>query len=284
MSEWLDVGNTAVVTGGASGLGLASARRYVVAGMNIVIADRNKEALSTASEQLVGIAGDSSRVLTVSCDVTSKADVDSLCAQVFERFGKVHCLMNNAGRGFPVAAPWENNEELEQTLAVNLWGIIYGCQAFIPKMLESGEPGVIINTGSKQGITRPPGNFAYNLSKAGVLAYTESVAHALRSIEGCSLTAHLLVPGFVYTPMVSRFIPEKPPFSWTAEQTVDFMLPRVQAGDFYVLCPDNESPRELDELRIQWAEDDLIQNRPALSRWHPEYAAAYEAFTTKDSA
>lgn len=281
MNNWLSAGNTAVVTGGASGLGLESARRYAATGMNIAIADRNAEDLAAASEELAELAGDASRVLAAQCDVTSKAEVDSFCEQVFERFGNVHCLMNNAGRGFPVGAPWENNAELEQTLAVNLWGIVYGCQSFIPKMLALGEPGVIINTGSKQGITRPPGNFAYNLSKVGVLAYTESVAHALRSIENCALTAHLLVPGFVYTPMVSRFIPEKPPFSWTAKETIDFMLPRVQAGDFYVLCPDNESPRELDELRIQWGADDLIQNRPALSRWHPEYEAAYKEFTAR---
>jgi NAD(P)-dependent dehydrogenase (short-subunit alcohol dehydrogenase family) len=134
----------------------------------------------------------------------------------------------------------------------------------------------VINTGSKQGITKPPGNYAYNLSKAGVLAYTESVAHALRQIEVCKLTAHLLVPGFVYTPMVSRFIPEKPPFAWTAAQTVDFMLPCLDRGDFYILCPDNEATRAIDEKRVQWNADDIVKNRPALSRWHPEYKDAFD--------
>ncbi|MEM8943144.1 MAG: SDR family NAD(P)-dependent oxidoreductase [Pseudomonadota bacterium] len=278
MSTWLQRGKTAVITGGASGIGLECARRYLEAGMNVVLADRSDDALSAAPDSLGITAIDRQRLLAVSCDVTKKSEVEALCERVYDRFGAVHCLMNNAGRGFPAGAPWENADALEQTLAVNLWGVIHGCQVFIPRMLSGGEAGVVVNTGSKQGITRPPGNFAYNLSKVGVLAYTESVAHAFREREGCLLTAHLLVPGFVYTPMVSRFIPEKPAFAWTAEQTVEFMLPRIEAGDFYIICPDEESPRELDELRIQWGADDLIHNRPALSRWHPDYAEDYEAF------
>ena len=279
MSTWRHEGNTAVITGGASGLGLEAARRYINAGMNVVIADRDDESLAEASKDLASRASED-RVLAVNCDVTELANVEALRDAALERFGAVHCLMNNAGRGFPVGAPWEHREALEDTLAVNLWGVINGCQAFIPAMLESGASGAIINTGSKQGITRPPGNYAYNLSKVGVLAYTESVGHAFSQIEGCKLTAHLLVPGFVYTPMVSRFIPEKPPFAWTAEETISFMLPRLDAGDFYIICPDNESPRELDELRVQWSADDIIKNRPPLSRWHADYKDEYEQFVS----
>ena len=162
-------------------------------------------------------------------------------------------------------------------MSVNLGGVIHGCHSFIPAMLEGGAPGAIVNTGSKQGITRPPGNYAYNLSKAGVLAYTESVAHALRNVEGCKLTAHLLVPGFVYTPMISVFLPEKPSGAWTMEETVSFALPRIESGDFYVICPDNEATWEIDQKRIQWNAGDMIENRPALSRWHPDFADAFEA-------
>ena len=171
--------------------------------------------------------------------------------------------------------PWENPDELRDTLEINLMGVIHGCHAFVPAMLEAARTGVIINTASKQGITRPPGNYAYNLSKAGVVAYTESVAHALRQIEGALLTAHLLVPGFVFTPMVSRWIPEKPEFAWTAGETVEFMLDSIDRGDFYVLCPDNETPRDVDEKRIAWNAGDIIENRPALSRWHPDFAEAF---------
>jgi NAD(P)-dependent dehydrogenase (short-subunit alcohol dehydrogenase family) len=268
-------GNTAVVTGGASGIGLESARRFARAGMNVVIADRNADDLGAAKAELEQI-GSEKRTLALTCDVAVLAEVERLRDAALDRFGAVHCLMNNAGLGMRVGAPWENLAELQTTLEVNLWGVIHGCHAFIPVMLKGGEPGAVINTGSKQGITKPPGNYAYNLSKAGVLAYTESIAHALRQIEGCKLTAHLLVPGFVYTPMVSRFIPEKPPFAWTAAQTVDFVLPCLDRGDFYILCPDNEATRAIDEKRVQWNADDIIKNRPALSRWHPEYKDAFD--------
>lgn len=278
MSEWLKKGNTAVVTGGASGIGLESARRFLGANMNVVLADKDTQALDVARHSLLEAAPSDAEVVCQPCDVSQLEEVKRLRDSVFSRFGAVHCLMNNAGAGLPVGAPWESLAELQQTLSINLWGVIHGCHAFIPAMLESGAAGAVINTGSKQGITRPPGNYAYNLSKAGVLAYTESVANGFVQIDGCNLSAHLLVPGFVYTPMISKFIPEKPPFAWTAEQTVDFMLSCLERGDFYILCPDNEATREIDEKRIQWNADDLIQNRPALSRWHPEYLDAFKQY------
>lgn len=276
MTDWMKEGRAAVITGGASGIGLESARRYADAGMNIVIADRNPDALQTAEEELSERVKSGARVLAHQCDVSDMASVESLRDAAFNAFGAVHCLMNNAGAGMPVGAPWESLEEAKTTLSINLWGVVHGCHAFIPRMLEGGEIGAVINTGSKQGITRPPGNYAYNLSKAGVLAYTESVSNAFTQIEDCKLNAHLLVPGFVYTPMVSRFIPQKPPFAWTAEETIDFMLARLMDGDFYIICPDNEATREIDEKRIQWNADDIIKNRPALSRWHPDFKDQFE--------
>lgn len=278
MSDWLQAGNTAVITGGASGIGLESARRFLGAGMNVLIADRDEDALKAARELLSAEAQGSAKVTAQRCDVTEPAQLATLREIAFFEFGAVHCLMNNAGAVQSAGAPWEDLETLQQTLATNMWGVIHGCHTFIPAMLESGEPGVVINTGSKQGITRPPGNYAYNLSKAGVVAYTESVAHAFTRVDGCKLGAHLLVPGFVYTPMISKFIPEKPEFAWTAEQTVEFMLASLERGDFYILCPDNETPREVDEKRIQWNVDDLIKNRPALSRWHPGYAEEFKRY------
>jgi NAD(P)-dependent dehydrogenase (short-subunit alcohol dehydrogenase family) len=142
-------------------------------------------------------------------------------------------------------------------------------------MAAQGTPGAIINTGSKQGITTPPGDTAYNVSKAGVKALTEALAHTLRNIAACQVTAHLLIPGHVWTGITGRPADapasDKPKGAWTAEQTVDFMLERLGEGDFYILCPDNDVPHALDARRIQWAADDIIQNRPALSRWHPDF-------------
>jgi NAD(P)-dependent dehydrogenase (short-subunit alcohol dehydrogenase family) len=145
-------------------------------------------------------------------------------------------------------------------------------------MIARGRPGVIINTGSKQGITTPPGDPAYNVAKAGVKAFTEALAHTLRNTADCQVSAHLLIPGFVFTALTAKNRVEKPEAAWTPEQTVDFMIERLAAGDFYILCPDNDVPRALDERRILWAAGDIVENRPALSRWHPDYADAFAAF------
>jgi NAD(P)-dependent dehydrogenase (short-subunit alcohol dehydrogenase family) len=166
----------------------------------------------------------------------------------------------------------------EKILHVNLWGVIHGSQVFAEGMLERGRPGFIINTGSKQGITTPPGDPAYNVAKAGVKAFTEALQHELRNRQGCRISAHLLIPGHVFTGLTAKGRTEKPPGAWTPEQTVDFMMQRLEAGDFYILCPDNDVPRSLDERRILWAAGDIVENRPALSRWHPDHAEAFAAF------
>lgn len=244
--------------------------------MNVLIADSNSDSLDAAAADLEDVGAGA--LHTQLCDVSDVEQVCALQKTAAGRFGDVHCLMNNAGAGFAAGLPWENVDTWKRQLEVNLWGIIHGCQAFLPNMLESGTRAAVINTGSKQGITNPPGNYAYNLSKAGVKNYTESLAHALRQMDDCQVSAHLLIPGFTYTGMMARALPEKPPGAWTPEELIAFMVTSLERGDFYVLCPDNETPRALDEKRIQWSADDLIRNRSALSRWDPEYKEAYEAF------
>ena len=151
-----------------------------------------------------------------------------------------------------------------------------------PAMVEAGEPGLIINTGSKQGITTPPGDPAYNVAKAGVKVVTEALQHELRGIEGCRITAHLLIPGFVFTALTARGRTEKPAGAWTPEQTVEFMLDSLERGDFYILCPDNDVPRSLDERRILWAAQDITENRPPLSRWHKDWQDRFQAWLKRD--
>ena len=214
--KWLKAGNTAIVTGGAGGIGLEAARRFAAAGMNVVLIDMKAEALAAAESELAGSGG---AIKGMVCDVSDIAAMNAVRDQVHAEFGNVHCLMNNAGIGRMGTKPWEDIDAFHGLVSINLMGVIHGCHAFMPGMLAHGEPATVINTGSKQGITRPPGNYAYNLSKAGVLAYTESVAHALRQEEDCQISAHLLIPAFVYTPMVAAFVPQKPPFAATAEET-----------------------------------------------------------------
>ena len=107
---------------------------------------------------------------------------------------------------------------------------------------------------------------------------TEALAHELRNVAGCQITAHLLIPGFTFTSLTRGDRKEKPAGAWTSEQVVDFMLEGLAAGDFYILCPDNDVTREIDEKRMRWAMDDVILNRPPLSRWHPDYKDAFAKY------
>ncbi|MDR6661670.1 NAD(P)-dependent dehydrogenase (short-subunit alcohol dehydrogenase family) [Tardiphaga robiniae] len=277
----LSAGSVAVVTGGASGIGLAAATAFARLGMRICIVDLGEDRLAEAAGKIAGVArGERDDVMTAAVDVSDVGVMTRLAADVQARFGGCDVLMNNAGIQVPTSAlgPRENWERL---LGVNLWGIVNGCQAFAVDMIARKRPGLIINTGSKQGITTPPGNPAYNVSKAGVKAYTEALAHELRNTEGCQVSAHLLIPGFVFTPLAAGGRSEKPDAAWTAEQTVDFMMQRLEASDFYILCPDNDVPRALDARRMLWAIGDVVENRPALSRWHPDYADAFADFVKR---
>ena len=270
--------HVAVITGGASGIGLAGAMRFARLGMKVAIADIGAGRLKDAETQLSSIAtGGAASVMTMAVDVSRLDDVTKLEDAVRARFGGTDVLMNNAGiqPGSQMFGPHDNWQRI---LGVNLWGVINGSQVFAPGMIGRARPGLIINTGSKQGITTPPGDPAYNVSKAGVKAFTEALQHELRNTPGCQITAHLFIPGFVFTGLTARGRTEKPAGAWTAEQTVDFMIERVSAGDFYVLCPDNDVPRQLDERRILWAAGDIVENRPPLSRWHKDYADAFAAF------
>lgn len=270
----IEAGRVAVITGGASGIGLATAKRLAQAGMRLVIVDRDEEARERARTEL-GLDDDA--LLLADVDVSDLTALEALRDDVLERFDDVAILMNNAGVGGG-GGPWEKIDGWRRVLGVNLWGVVHGMQAFVPAMLERGRAGAVINTGSKQGITNPPGDAAYNASKAAVKSVTESLAHALRQQEGCAITAHLLVPGFTYTGMIARFVAEQPPAAWAPDQVAELLLERMAVGDFYVICPDNDVDFDTDVARMRWNLDDMVEGRPALSRWHPDYAEAFAAF------
>ncbi len=267
----------AVITGGASGIGLAAANRFARMGLRVCIADLGDDRLANAAETLIAAApGRAESVMAMATDVSRAEDVQRLEAAVRERFGGADILMNNAGVQ-PGSALFGPADAWERVIGVNLWGVIHGSRSFAPGMIARGRPGYIINTGSKQGITTPPGDPAYNVSKAGVKAFTEALQHELRNTPECRISAHLLIPGFVFTALTANGRTTKPEAAWTPEQTIDFMMERLAAGDFYILCPDNDAPRALDEQRILWAAGDIVENRPALSRWHPDYAETFKA-------
>lgn len=270
----------AVVTGAASGIGLAAAHRFASLGFKVALVDLAGPQLERAVKSVSAASPfGTSFVYAHICDVSQLVEVQNLAKAVTAQFGNITVLMNNAGiqPGSSVlsAANWQ------KVLNVNLMGIVHGVQTFVPSMLAHGLPGLIINTGSKQGITTPPGDPAYNVAKAGVKVFTEALQHELRSTPGNALSAHLLIPGFVYTPLTANGRTTKPLGAWTPEQTVDFMLASIDAGDFYILCPDHDVPRTLDEKRIAWAAGDIIRNRPPLSRWHEDYKKPFAEFLKK---
>lgn len=272
-------GRVAVITGAASGIGLAAARRFATLGLKLVLADLPGEALDRAA---AAVAEGGGEVRAVPTDVSRMDEVERLKEAAYETFGEVAVLMNNAAIGGG-GGPWEKHESWRRLIETNLWGVINGVHAFAPAMLGQERPAAIVNTGSKQGITTPPGDAAYNVAKAGVKVVTEQLAHGLCNVEGSRVTAHLLVPGFTFTGMTARGT-EKPAAAWTADQVVDFLLDGMGRGDFYIICPDNAVTRDMDNRRMRWAMDDIIRNRPALSRWHKDYEAEFAAFMADDTA
>lgn len=266
-------GRVAVITGAASGIGLAAAERFAGLGLKLCLADVDNAALEAA----VALLSDRTQVIGVPTDVSRLADVERLKARAYERFGEVAVLMNNAGRegGGSLSAPTTRWHEIIDT---NLWGVIHGVQAFTPAMTAQGTPCAIINTGSKQGITCPPGDTAYNFSKAGIKVVTEALAHDLRNIEGCQVTAHLLIPGFTFTGFTRVRTSEKPPGAWMPDPVIDTLLDGMARGSFYILCGDNDVTRAIDDKRILWAAQDITQDRPPLSRWHPGWKDAFAKF------
>ena len=167
-------GGAAVITGGASGIGLAAARRFAALGLPVVLADLSGERLRAAETSIREAGG---RVAAVPTDVAKPKDLERLRDKALGEFGHVSVLMLNAGIGLNPGGAWKNPEAWETLLGVNMWGVIHGAQALVPAMVGAGRRGSIINTGSKQGITTPPGDTAYNVSKAALKAYTEALQH-----------------------------------------------------------------------------------------------------------
>ncbi|WP_075217247.1 SDR family NAD(P)-dependent oxidoreductase [Mongoliimonas terrestris] len=267
----------AVVTGAASGIGRAAAERFAGLGLKVALADVNASMLEEARAAVAAVAGGDGRVIAVPTDVADRAAVDRLREAVEADLGPATVLMANAGReggGGLFADP----NRWTETIGTNLFGVVNAIQAFVPGMMERNAPGAVIVTGSKQGITTPPGDTAYNVSKAGVKVVTEALAHELRTRPDGRITAHLLIPGFTFTGFTRVRTSVKPDAAWTAEQVIDFMLAAMERGEFYILCPDNDVTRAMDEKRMRWAMDDVVLNRPALSRWHPDFADAFAAW------
>jgi NAD(P)-dependent dehydrogenase (short-subunit alcohol dehydrogenase family) len=278
MTQLFEKDDVAVITGAASGIGRAAATHCAKAGMRIVLVDVDDTKLAATRDALADVVG-LSHLYSERADVADFAAVQALANKVESEWGAPALLMNNAagfvaGGSGGILDPLENWERL---FAVNLFGAIHGVQAFLPGMLKAGKRARIVNTGSKQGLTNPPGNPAYNTTKAALNAYTQNLARDLREREGTQVSAHLLVPGWTTTGDA-----EHRQGAWLPEQVVDMLVKGLEQDAFWIICPDDETTAEMDKKRVLWNALDIIKGRPALSRWHPDFKDAFAAFMQRD--
>lgn len=261
-------GNVAVVTGAALGIGRAMAKRFVAEGMRVALLDVDAENLHSARDE---IGGETEGIL---CDVAEIESLELARDRIMAAWGAApSVLVNNAvtriGRGMD--APLQ---EWRRSLEINILGVVNGVRAFLPAMQAADAPGLIVNVGSKQGITNPPGHPVYNMAKAAVKSFTESLEHDLRQADGARVSAHLLVPGWTTTGLNQH-----KQGAWLPDQVVDYMLTALDRGSFYIICPDDETSEAMDRARIVWGAEDITKDRPALSRWHPEWSDSFKRAT-----
>ena len=192
-------GNTVVITGAGSGFGREFARKSAALGMNLVLADVQKDALMAVADELLPLVkAKGAGVIANVVDVSKGAQVDALAIDAKKAFGNVHLLFNNAG----VAAGgliWESTEaDWQWVMGVNVWGVIHGIRAFVPDMLAHGQAGHVVNTASVAGLLSAPTMGVYNVSKHAVVTMSETLYNDFRMVNA-KLSASVLCPAFVPT-------------------------------------------------------------------------------------
>lgn len=189
-------GRVAVITGAASGIGLALAQRFAREGMRLVLADVEQAALDDAARTL---QNQGVNLVAQHCDVANTADVDALAGAAYSHYGAVHVLCNNAGVGGPAVPIWMQTPDAWQwVLGVNMMGVLHGIRSFVPRMMAGGEPGHVVNTASVAGLVTGPLMSPYYASKHAVVAFSESLYFDLQIVKS-DIGVSVLCPGFVKT-------------------------------------------------------------------------------------
>jgi NAD(P)-dependent dehydrogenase (short-subunit alcohol dehydrogenase family) len=207
----------AVVTGGASGIGRALCLAFAGAGMHVAVADLDEAGMA---ETAAGVGKKGRRAITVRTDVSRLADVRALADRAWQDLGGVHVLCNNAGIALWGSLDGATHADWEWAIGVNLWGVIHGVRAFTPHLIKQDE-GHIVNTASVAGLISPPGSGAYNVTKHGVVALSESLYHDLRE-RNSKVGVSVLCPAYVPTGIVDseRNRPKDLPVSTKSEATL----------------------------------------------------------------
>jgi NAD(P)-dependent dehydrogenase (short-subunit alcohol dehydrogenase family) len=196
----------AVVTGAASGIGRGPALRFAAAGMHVVLADVEAGALEEAAAE---VAATGRQALAVRTDASKAADVEALAQATLDRFGAVHVVCNNAGVALSGLTWMHTVADWEWLLGVNLWGVIHGVRAFLPRMLAGGDEGHIVNTASMAGLTTAPFMSVYDVTKHGVVALSESMYKELEA-TGAPIGVSVVCPGLINT-AIMRSSRNRPP-------------------------------------------------------------------------
>lgn len=268
-------GKTAFITGGASGLGLSMAHAFGAAGMNVMLADIEEQPLAAA---VADLEGRQIKVASVLCDVAERASVEAAAAKTIEAFGKVHIVCNNAGVGAGGLIGEVAPADWDWVVAVNLMGVVYGVEAFLPLIRSHGEGGWFVNTASMAGIISPPGMEPYTATKFAVVAMSEGWAGQL---AGENIGVSVLCPGFVKTsinksgrtrqekyggakPVVAQTVPSPVDTGIDPEIVGRRVLEAVQGDQFYIFThPDMRPMAEARFARIMAGFGDA-QASPAL--------------------
>lgn len=189
-------GKTAVVTGAATGIGLAMARKFASLGMRVVLGDRDAATLERAA---AGLAQAGHAVVPVEADVTHPADVERLAVSAYGKFGSVDVLCNNAGVLGRILPSWQQPvENWKWVFDVNVMGVVNGIRCFVPRMIEQDSEAYVLNTGSIAGMISGPFFAPYNASKHAVVALSECLHHELRAMQA-KVRVGVLCPGWVHT-------------------------------------------------------------------------------------
>lgn len=272
----LSAHNYALITGAASGVGLGLAKMCVSKTMGVILVDNNKEELEKAYEVIESLSKGPG-VHRFELDVSSLAAWQNLRDNLAKQSLRVDVLFLNAG--IAPKGDWTDNSHFHSIFDVNFFGVVNGLNTFLPDF-QDGAPDAkeraIVITGSKQGITNPPGNPAYNASKAALRSLAEHLSFDLAK-SAPKTSVHLLVPGWTWTGLTSggsaggKDGGKRPAGCWTGEQVASFLYDRIIEGRFYIICPDNDVDWDTDRRRMLWSAGDIVHQRQPLSRWRAEY-------------
>lgn len=259
-------GKNALITGAASGVGLAVAKLCASHGMNLHLVDNNTSLLNEAKTTI----SSKGQISAHPMDVSSLSDWSSLKSTLEKSGTKLDFLHLNAGIG--LKGDWSDAQYFQKIFDVNIYGVVNGINTFISHFENNkADAKAVVCTGSKQGITNPPGNTAYNASKSAVKTLTEHLSFDM-SKTSPSTSVHLLVPGWTFTGLTGGGQTKtKPDGAWAPEQVADFLYEKMKQEKFYAICPDNDIDWETDRKRMMWTMGDAVFDRMPQSRWRDEY-------------